>query len=251
MRPKPRLLPRGKIDQDFAVLLMRTSYQVADELDFMPMDEFQKDFFLLRQREWDVYREQLPVTQGDLTDASYFDFISFTQYATIAEGMRAGRMNFQELIDSNGTTVMVTRAPPLPSDNAALPALHSERVGQVILDWICERYQKTAPPILARPTAVDLRAGVTALLKVFQANEYMLLSTVEPLAHGLELNLVAPATLWSGQCLRLRGDFPNDFEAKAVQAYLRACGVPATYTTRIEQKSTVVHSFTWPDFLDL
>ena len=65
---------------------MRTSYKVADELDFVPMNEFQKDFFLLRQTEWDPYRKQLPkVTQGDLADPNYFDFISFAQYATIGE----------------------------------------------------------------------------------------------------------------------------------------------------------------------
>ena len=43
MRPKIRALPRRRLEQDFAVLLMRTSYAVADELDFMPMDEFQKE----------------------------------------------------------------------------------------------------------------------------------------------------------------------------------------------------------------
>lgn len=30
------------MDKDLAVLLMRSSYQVADELDFIGMDEFQK-----------------------------------------------------------------------------------------------------------------------------------------------------------------------------------------------------------------
>ena len=94
MRPKIRALPRRRLEQDFAVLLMRTSYAVADELDFMPMDEFQKEQFLFRQREWDTYREKLPVMQGDLTDPAYFDFISFCQYASIASGMRRGRMIF-------------------------------------------------------------------------------------------------------------------------------------------------------------
>ena len=38
-----RALPRARLDQDFAVLLMRSSYAVADELDFMPMDAFQQE----------------------------------------------------------------------------------------------------------------------------------------------------------------------------------------------------------------
>ena len=56
------------MDLDFAILLMRTSYAVADELDFMPMNEFQRDMFLLRQNEWDTYKDKLPVKQGDLAD---------------------------------------------------------------------------------------------------------------------------------------------------------------------------------------
>jgi hypothetical protein len=74
---------------------MRSSYAVADELDFMPMDEFQKEQFLFRQSEWDGYRSQIKVTQGELTDPAYFDFISFCQYASIAQGMRNGRLLFE------------------------------------------------------------------------------------------------------------------------------------------------------------
>uniref|UniRef100_A0A7S4BHK9 Uncharacterized protein n=1 Tax=Chrysotila carterae TaxID=13221 RepID=A0A7S4BHK9_CHRCT len=103
LRPVPKNLPRRRMDLDFAVLLMRTSYQVADDLDFTPMNDFQRDFFLLRQDEWDVYREMMPSTkQGDLSDPSYFDFISFCQYATISNSMRSGRTLFNELIDANG-----------------------------------------------------------------------------------------------------------------------------------------------------
>ena len=58
--------------------MMRTSYNAVDWLDCSPMDEFQKDFFLYRQQEWDKYRsDHANIMQGDLADASYFDFISF------------------------------------------------------------------------------------------------------------------------------------------------------------------------------
>jgi hypothetical protein len=33
---------------------MRSSYAVADELDYTPMDGFQREFFLFRQDEWQV-----------------------------------------------------------------------------------------------------------------------------------------------------------------------------------------------------
>lgn len=42
LRPKPYEGLRLQVDKDLAVLLMRSSYQVADELDFIGMDEFQK-----------------------------------------------------------------------------------------------------------------------------------------------------------------------------------------------------------------
>jgi hypothetical protein len=48
-RPKPPRLLRPRLDKDFAVLLMRASYNALDDLDCVPMDQFQRDFFLIRQ----------------------------------------------------------------------------------------------------------------------------------------------------------------------------------------------------------
>ena len=48
-RVKPQTLPRAKLENDFAVLLMRSSYSIADQLDYYPMDKFQQDQFLFRQ----------------------------------------------------------------------------------------------------------------------------------------------------------------------------------------------------------
>lgn len=39
--------------------------QVCDELDFVPMDEFQKQFFLLRQDEWLEYKQNFPRYVGE------------------------------------------------------------------------------------------------------------------------------------------------------------------------------------------
>lgn len=251
LRPKVRALPRRRMDMDFAVLLMRTSYQVADDLDFMPMDEFQKDMFLLRQNEWDAYREKLNVKQGDLADPNYFDFMSFVQYATIANGMRNGRLVFNELIDANGTSTFVSRAVSNPSliSNSALPSAHAERVGERILEWVDERFPSISPKVpKGAPTAADLLDGVQQLAAIFQIEEYMLASNVAPLdgGGGLAWTLVAPATLWSSQVLAVRGDTPvNDFAAKAALAYLRRCGVPATVVTRIDKNTQVTHELRW------
>jgi hypothetical protein len=68
-RPKPVRLARRPLDRDFAVLLMRTSYDIVDGLDIFPMNEFQKLFFEIRQREWYQYANDNPgMRQGQLTD---------------------------------------------------------------------------------------------------------------------------------------------------------------------------------------
>lgn len=86
MRPKPPKVLRPKISQDFAILLMRSSYNALDEMDCISMNQFQRDFFLIRASEYETYTRNVGdgmVQQGDLTDPYYFDFISFAQYKTI------------------------------------------------------------------------------------------------------------------------------------------------------------------------
>mmetsp|Transcript_12350 Transcript_12350/g.27040 ORF Transcript_12350/g.27040 Transcript_12350/m.27040 type:complete len:211 (-) Transcript_12350:668-1300(-) len=57
--PKPTRLLRPKLNMEFAVLLMRSSYSVLDDLDCVPMDQFQRDFFLIRQAEYQPYVDAL------------------------------------------------------------------------------------------------------------------------------------------------------------------------------------------------
>lgn len=256
-RLKPQLLPRSKLEQDFAVLLMRTGYSLADELDFFPMDEFQKDFFMFRQREWEIYREELPgVQQGMLTDPAYFDFISFAQYATISASARAaaadlrnGIQLFDEQVDANGTKVVKQRDASF-ADSEVMLARHSQRMGEVVLDWILGRYPANfAPQLPTGPTtAAAVREGVQRILTIFEINGYMLLNKLEPLDDGVRVTLVAPASLWSQRVLQQRretNNARNDYEVKTIQAYLLKCGVLTTTATSFTGNS-VVHTFTWP-----
>lgn len=74
LRAKPPKILRPRLEKDFAVLLMRSSYNVLDELDCVGMDQFQRDFFIIRQAEYEPYVNQLGpgmVQQGDLTDPYY------------------------------------------------------------------------------------------------------------------------------------------------------------------------------------
>lgn len=132
-RPKPVGVPRKRMELPFAVLLMRSSYAITDELDFTPMDEFQRSFFLFRQSEWEIYRNDHPyVLQGDLADPVYFDFISFAQYVVISEAMKNGKYEFVEKVGADGNSTIVRRDPALISNND-LPLIHSQRVGDAIL----------------------------------------------------------------------------------------------------------------------
>jgi hypothetical protein len=71
-RPEPFVLPRRQLDRDFAVFLMRATYDIVDDLDICPMSEFQKLFFEIRQREWSKYLGVNPVVrQGELADVSH------------------------------------------------------------------------------------------------------------------------------------------------------------------------------------
>lgn len=45
LRPPQINIPRRRMELPFAVVLMRSSYNALDEIDIIPMDEFQKRFF--------------------------------------------------------------------------------------------------------------------------------------------------------------------------------------------------------------
>ena len=92
-------IPRKRMDLPFAIQLMRSSYNTVDDLDFIPMDEFQKLFFTFRQSEWkDYIGYHKTVVQGDLADSLYFDFISYCQYAVTSFTMKRGLQEFVEKV---------------------------------------------------------------------------------------------------------------------------------------------------------
>ena len=74
----PTFLLRPTLNRDFAIVCMRNSYQAMDELNCIAMDQFQRDFFLIRQAEYEPYIQTLDglislPQQGDLTNPYYFD----------------------------------------------------------------------------------------------------------------------------------------------------------------------------------
>lgn len=79
----------------------------------------------------DIHNESR-IKQGDLQDPDYFDFISFAQYASVAEAMRNGRYFFEEKVGAEGDKRTVQRDADF-KDNARLPEEHARRVGDRIL----------------------------------------------------------------------------------------------------------------------
>ncbi|KAL7556159.1 hypothetical protein ACA910_006266 [Epithemia clementina (nom. ined.)] len=237
MRPKPPKILRPRLTLDFAVLLMRSSYNVLDELDCVAMDQFQRDFFLIRQAEYEPYVHQLGVgfvQQGDLTNPYYFDFISFAQYTTISREMvqnppfvfvEKQPVEVPEGEPQKFVDVLIRRDPSITND--LLPVEHSKRVGVRILNRLEELFDDTPSAIpkfssssssRRRPNSEELLASLQQLVSLFVLNGYAFdgratqIEATKPNQLQFSLTLTSPATLWGGQALlRERAAVTNDF----------------------------------------
>lgn len=260
-KPPPRIL-RQSLNLDFAVLLMRSSYNAVDELDFVAMDQFQKDFFLIRQAEYLPYVTELGpglVKQGDLTDPYYFDFISFAQYATIyRESSLDPAVVFEEqvpILVGEGTDdekqvfvkKIIKRDPSI--GNAMLAKKHDEIVGNTILDKLEEQFGNTASAIPnveiggGHSNAASMQRAIQQMVNLFVISGFSYDGKVvikkEPkdsssTASGAEFEIIltAPATLWSGQALALRrANTANDFVLKTAAALVTRAGYKVSSTS--------------------
>ncbi len=247
-KPPPKLL-RPQINMDFAVLMMRSSYQAMDELDCVAMDQFQKDFFFIRQAEYLPYVDSLGpglVKQGELSDPYNFDFISFAQYATIYRDLSkdpavvfeeqqpviVGEDEKQQFISK------VIRRDPTLLDNSLLPVRHDELVGGKILGRLNELFSGTSsaiPYIDINSDSKSIAAALQQLVNLFLVNGFAFDGNVRIKKEGLngglsgaqfEMVLTSPATLWSGQALALKGANPtNNFLSKTAKALFKNAGI--------------------------
>ncbi|KAL7502534.1 hypothetical protein ACHAXN_000469 [Cyclotella atomus] len=228
LRPKPPKVLRTRMNLDFAVLLMRSSYNAVDELDIVPMQQFQKDFFLIRQAEYQFYANALgpgAMQQGDLADPNYFDFISFAQYSTICREVNDPAVVFEEQQPvevgegqpQQFNTVVIKRDSSLKTNDLAQK--HTEIVGNAILDKLIEKFGSTPSAIpkieaYSRPDASTLLASIKQMVNLFIISGFSFdgSASIAKLgrdandAAGCEFTIVAtsPATLWSGQSLKVR-----------------------------------------------
>lgn len=244
-RPKPQKVLRPRMNLDFAVLLMRSSYNAVDDIDIVAMDSFQKDFFLIRQAEYKPYADSLGVgvmQQGDLADPNYFDFISFAQYSTISRDIVNPPSVFEEQqpVDvgedqpQQFNPVVVKRDASLI--NADLPKKHSEIVGNAILDKLIEKFGTTASAIPmpapgSRPDTNTMLAAIKQLVNLFLVSGFAfdgsasLMTSKDGGMPQFSVTFTSPATLWSGQSLKAKkAVLTNDFALKTVKVLVNRAG---------------------------
>jgi hypothetical protein len=206
LRQDPPKILRPKMNTEFAVLLMRTSYSIVDELDMVPMNQFQRDFFLIRTAEYEPYIQSLGpgyVQQGDLTDPSYFDFISFAQYLTINRVLSDPAVVFEELqpVLPTATTLedrtessqqQQQRFEPViirrTITNDQLIPTFQKKLGETVLRYLEDTYRNTPIAITLhnhninnnsededsnrRPSIDAIQAALTQLVKLFLINGF-------------------------------------------------------------------------------
>ena len=187
----------------------------------------EKDFFLIRQAEYQYYANSLgpgAMQQGDLADPNYFDFISFAQYATIdRELSNPPVFEEQQPVDvgegqpQQFDTVVVKRDSSV--SKSQLAQRHADIVGNAILDKLIEKFGNTpsAIPMIevnSRPDAATLLASIKQMVNLFVVNGFTFNGTASISKRGKEIDdavgtefsiiATSPATLWSGQSLKVR-----------------------------------------------
>jgi hypothetical protein len=237
-RKKPAQALRPKIELEFAVLLMKSSYDALDALDCVAMDQFQRDFFLLRSTEYEYYIAQLGpgvIYQGPnkdnpdimcpcVSDPYYFDFLSFAQYAVISREIQNNPPFMFEERDDDGVNLtphIVRRNPEFAND--ILPGLHEQMVGKAIIDRLEETFAGTEASL----STATLGESMKQLVKLFLVNGYAWDGSVSEtrLNESFTISLKSPATLWSGQALQVRGAIPNNcFILKAAKELAQRSG---------------------------
>ena len=249
--PEPVRFPRTKLSLRLAVLLLRSGYETVDAMDILPMDQFQVKFWKSRQAEWEPYKFQyapLVIEQGKLEDPLYFDFISYVQFEVVAREMPKSAGVFEERSGAEGTTKVVRRDPSL-ADNAILPAVLAQRLGDTIYARLRYGFEDTAFPGCPEPArlgdefeanAATMEKGVAALTKCMVDKGYGLRSDVavvdmkqEKRRVRMRIVVEGVANLWGAQALAARGvSPPNEYLGFALTAYCRASGVGSFYAAK-------------------
>ncbi|KAF6266753.1 hypothetical protein COO60DRAFT_12124 [Scenedesmus sp. NREL 46B-D3] len=260
--PEPIGFPRKQLDTRFAVLLMRSSYDAVDALDFIPRQQFEAKFWKLRQSELEGYNylySPIKMRAGDLSDPLYFDFISFSQYATISREMGRPARVFEEYYELCGPAVgddepcesgqKVVMRPPQYADDAQLPTYFFQKTGDLMYDGLLNGFRGEEfggpPPAPAGASIQQLAAGVQQLLSIMVDKGYALKAEVKGVTSSgsssrgggsFSVSIQGSCNLWGVNALAARQSLVvNVHDAMVIDAYLRASGRQAGYELRLTE----------------
>jgi len=234
------------------------------------MDQFQRDFFFIRQAEYQTYVKAFgpgAVQQGELSDPNYFDFISFAQYATISRDVSGNPPLFfeeQQPVQVGDDepqqfqNVLIKRNADVK--NSDLPSLHSKLVGEAILDKLNSIFDGTpsaipSVPANSQPSPDVLLSCIRQMSNLFLINGFawegiVSISKMGPNVNNsigteFQVKFVAPATLWSGQSLQKQNATAcNDFFLKAVTVFLDRAGYSIAKSSVKYTKTEELTTFT-------
>jgi hypothetical protein len=199
-------------------------------------------------------------TQGDLTDAAYFDYIAWAQWGAVdlalvdavAGGARAAASGFDEACDPEteagcppdaGARHVVRSSPP-PASLAAARAEFAAGAGARVLAGLRSGFQGApvdgVPPVDPAAPA-DARPALAALARALVAGGYALSADVsEPAPATLALRCEGPAVLWGARARAAAGAPPDDLAAVVGSALLAgvAAGAPVVTATETATVAT-------------
>jgi hypothetical protein len=268
--PVPVKFPRKPLEGAFAVLLLRSAYEAIDDVDMLPMDEFQATSWKFRASEWEPYKylyEPLRIEQGKITDPLYFDFVTFVQMACASRAIPKAAKVFEERTGAEGLVTVVRRDPAL-MDNANLPEAIAERCGKKIYerlrrgfdrgeDFDVAYFKGTPAPVSARggKERLDLAVeGMRDIAEVFVRSGYALRISVDYDLRGaaqsdaemassaererrVRVRVNGPATLWGARELVSRGlgSPSTEYLGFCLTAFLDESGVGSSYSERLTE----------------
>ena len=220
--PKPVTIPRRKLNVNFAVLLLRSGYDAAEELDFVDMTKFQKSFWLLRQNRWETYRNDSPqaIRQGDLSDPLYFDFISAMQVTTIGKCI-------DESTNLPSTELSV-------GERSQLKNSWERITGQKIFNGIVQGFrgenfiEEPLPAIVGNEATRDeLVKIVQYLVDTFVHEGFAIEGHVAKTDEGFTVKLKGPANLWAISEMSKGNDYSSLplYDVFAIEACLQSYGI--------------------------
>lgn len=263
--PPPPAFPRRTLNRALAVLLLRSCYDGVDAMDVGPMDDWQARFWRARAAAWEGYIEARANAgasparppQGDVTDAAYFDFISWVQWGSVdvalVEAVTTARdgttpPGFDERCDPETETPCpesgkrhVERGAPLPATVAGARAEFWDAAGNRALANLRAGFQGVqfdGVPSVNPTDASTAAAALQALAGELVKGGYSFSADVKADAATLTLTCAAPADLYGVRRRLAAGTPPNMLAAVVGSALLSGVVEGAPVVTATDTATT-------------